>query len=209
MAWHVPYTRHTFRPVNDILPGNEHADHPVEFDIVPAWGGDLARIKSIVFASTGLIQERVWSPDVQEAVIKAFDTGGPAFIDTVTAVRGLTIPSIMAVRAGLILDPPTKVLENGQTVPDHDAPHAILNGLAFSRICGALPAMALHVASEIAKISDKAEQAMDPRFFKQPSGSSSAATGAKGRGSNATTARRTSRRRGTAASGSVPTDSPT
>lgn len=204
MALHIPYHRHTFRPVNDVLPGNATSDNPLEFDIVPAWGGDLARIKSIVFASLGLVNGDDWGPEAQEAVIAAFGSGAPAFLNTVTAIRGLSVPAIMAVRAGLIQTLPQAV-KDGESVADPEAPYQVVNGLQFSRLCGAMPGMSLHVASEIAKISTEAERAMDPRFFKRPSGSGGPATAGKGRATNARTARPTSRRRATAASDSMPT----
>lgn len=195
MAYHVPYARETFRPVNDMLPGNETADNPVEFDIVPAWGADLARIKSIVFASAGLVNEFDWSPETQRAVIAAFESGAPAFQNTITAIRGLSIPAIMAVRAGLLPELPLKA-DGTNMVPDPEAPYQVTTGIAFMRIVGALPAMGLHVASKIAKLSDQAEQ--DPRFFGQPSGSGGPGKGSPAAGSTAGTALPTSRRRGTA-----------
>lgn len=202
MGMHVPYSRTTYRPGDDILPGNKTSDNPLEFDIVPAWGGDLARIKSLIYATMGLVQGKEWGPQVQEAVIAAFDTGAPVFENTVTAIRGLSVPSIMALRAGLIPALP-KTVQDGGMKSDPEAPYEVMNGRAFSKLCGALAGTALHVAMEIGKLSDKAEQAMDPRFFKQPSGSSGTAKAGRGKGSTVATARPTSRRRGTAASDST------
>jgi len=184
MAYAIPYHRHTFRPVNDQLAGNATADNPVEFDICPAWGADWARIKSIIYASLGLAQDGVWSPEVQHAVIAAFDSGAQAFVNTVEAIRGL-----MAVRAGILPDIP-----KGQSA---DTQVPVTTGVQFSRICGAVPVIALQVASEIAKLSQEAE-AVDPRFFAQPSGSGGRGTKKKRR-STASSARSTSRRQGTAA----------
>jgi len=193
MAFDIPYHRHPgFRPINDLVPGNDNADNPVEFDLAPAWGADLARIKSIVLASLGLTQTSDWSPEIQAAVIAAFDSGAKAFVNTVEAIRGLTIPAVMAVRAGLLVEVP-KV--PGTLTPDPGAKVPVTTGLAFSLICGAVPAMALHVATKIAEISQKTE--VDPRFFVQPSGSGGTVT----RDTPATTAGSapaTSRRRGTA-----------
>jgi len=198
MAYHVPYETDTVFPPNDLVAGNETSDSRVEFDIVPAWGSDLARIKSIVYAASGLAQWRDWTPQMQESVIAAFDSGAPAFQNTVTTIRNLSIPSIMAKRAGLILEVPSKVDEtSGQIVPDPKAPYQVLTGLAFSMVVGALPAMGLFVASKIVDLSNKAEA--DPRLFGQPSGSGGPATASRKKGSTAGTARPTSRRRGTAA----------
>jgi hypothetical protein len=195
MAYHVPYARDTFKPTNDMIEGNETADNPVEFDIVPAWGGDLQRIKAIVYSAIGLVQSTDWTPEVQRAIAQSCDFGAAAFINTVTAIRGLTIPAVMALRAGLIPELPTKQ-DGTNIVPDPEAPYHVTTGIAFSRIAGALPAMALHVASRIGSISDKAE--MDPRFFTQPSGFGGTGTQDPAKDTTARTARRTSRRRGTA-----------
>jgi hypothetical protein len=52
--YHIPYHGHPgFRPLNELVPGNNVADDPVEFDLAPAWGPDLARIRSIITASPG------------------------------------------------------------------------------------------------------------------------------------------------------------
>ncbi len=194
MAFHVQYSGETFRPVNDQIPDNETSDNPVEFDIVPAWGPDLARVKSIVYAAAGLVQDKDWTPETQRAVIAAFETGAPAFLNTVTAIRGLTVPAAMALRAGVIDTLPIKA-ETGQ--PDRTAAVAIQNGRSFMRIVGALPAMGLHVAARIAALSNQAEQ--DPRLFKQPSGSGTPETASQAAGTTVAAARRRSRRRGTAA----------
>lgn len=207
MAYHVPYETDTVFPPNDLLAGNETSDSRVEFDIVPAWGSDLARIKSVVYAASGLAQWRDWTQQMQESVIAAFDSGAPAFQNTVIAIRNLSVPSSMAKRAGLIVDVPTKVDQaSGQIVPDPKAPYQVLTGLAFSMLVGALPAMGLFVASKIADLSNRAE--VDPRLFEQPSGSGGPATASRKRGSNAGTARPTSRRRGTVAKHSAATGGP-
>jgi hypothetical protein len=196
MAYDIPYHRHPgFRPPNDLLPGNDSSENPVEFDLAPAWGGDLARIRSIMSASIGLVNENDWSPATQAAVIAAFETGAPAYVNTVEAVRGLTIPAAMAFRAGLITDLP-KV--PGTLNPDPAAKVAVTTGVAFSRICGAVPAMALAVAMKIMEISAKSEAIVaDSRFFVQPSGSGGTGT-PEAAATTAGSARPTPRRRGTA-----------
>lgn len=200
--YHVPYHRHPgFRPLNALVPGNDVADNPLEFDLAPAWGPDLARIRSIITASLGLSQEADWSDQVQQVVISSFEHGAPAFINTIEAIRGLTIPAGMARRAGLITDANMPVKPGTKQV-DADAPVAVTTGYQFSRICGALPAIALHVATKIAEISQKAE-GIDPRFFAQPSGSGGNGMQAATAGT-AASARRTPRRRGTAANAGTP-----
>lgn len=194
----IPYHRDTFRPVNDLLPGNETSDNPVEFELVPAAGSDLARIKSVIYATLGLVQGDAWTPDVQEGVIRAFETGAAAFANTVEAVRGLTIPAALAKRVGIIQELPNHVLPGSSTpVPNPEAPIPVVSGLAFSKICGFVPAMALHVAMKVAELSGKTE-AIDPRFFGQPSGSGGPGT-AGPTNTTAGSAQRRSRRRRTAA----------
>lgn len=200
MAYQIPYHRNPgFRPVNDLIPGNATSDNPLEFDLAPAWGPDLARIRSIIHASLGLTQGAEWGDDIQRSVIASFEHGAAAFVNTVEAVRGLTVPAAMAFRAGLITEQDYPTLPGTKTL-DHQAQVAVRTGLAFSRICGAVPAMAIHVAMQIAEISAKSEAVQDPRFFGQPSGSGGTVTRQRKR-SAARAASRTSRRRETAASG--------
>jgi hypothetical protein len=195
MSYSIPYTRCPgFRPVNDLVPGNEFSDNPVEFDLAPAWGADLARVRSIITASIGLGQNGDWSPEVQKAVISSFEHGAPAFINTIEAVRGLTVPAVMAHRAGIIPSVPHKP---GTTTPDYDLQVPIVTGRQFSRVCGAVPAMALNVAIKISQLTSEAQAATDTRFFEQPSGSGGTGTRPRTAG-NATAARTTTRRRGTA-----------
>lgn len=197
MAYQLPYHRDTFKPSDELIPGNANAADPVEFDLLPAEGPDLARIKSVLVGTAGLVRDDDWSPAVQNAVIGAFETGAKAFDSTVAAVRGLTVPAAMAKRVGIIQEIPTHVPTGGsQPVPNHEAPIPISSGVAFGRICGFMPVLALVVASEIVKLSNKTD--VDPRFFVQPSGSGIPATGKIQRGS-AKRARRTPEGSGTAA----------
>jgi hypothetical protein len=191
MAYHLPFKGDTFRPLNDVIPGNETDPNPVEFDIVPAEGPDLARLKSIIFADLGLIQDGNWDPSTQESVIRAFETGAPVFIRTVEAIRGLTIPKRLARKVGIV--PP---LADGQVDPDPQEPVPVLNGLAFTKVCGYMAALALHVAFKITSLSASLE--IDPRFFGQPSGSPGPAKPRRTRGS-AKRARNTSAGKGTVA----------
>jgi len=171
MALHLSYATGTYRPPDDVIPGNAAAKDPVEFDLAPAEGADIARIRSILVAVGGTVSSQVqWGPAVQEAVVAAFSHGAPAFIDTVTAVRGLTVPAVMARRAGLIRDLPTRVQAGaGVAMPDPDAPVPIRTGLEFSRVCGFVSGLAMHVANEIVQLTNKS--GIDARFFARPSGS--------------------------------------
>lgn len=179
MSYQIPYSEDTFRPEADLIPGNDQADNPVEFDLAPAGGSDLARLKSVLYAAAGLANDGTWSPDMQAAVIAAFETGSPVFDRCVLGIRGFNVPSALAVRVGLLPKVPVKADANGKVAPDPSAPFPIVNGLAFAKIAGFQTALALAVAFEIMKISKQVE-ALDPRFFVQPSGSLSAGTpGAK------------------------------
>jgi hypothetical protein len=81
-------------------------------------------------------------------------------------------------------------------VDNYEAPVPVVSGLAFSKICGYVPAMALHVAMRLIDLSAKTE-AVDPRFFGQPSGSGGPGTAAVTT-STAGNVQRRSRRRETA-----------
>jgi|WetSurMetagenome_2_1015567.scaffolds.fasta_scaffold391643_2 hypothetical protein len=190
--FNVPYSTDTIRIPNVLAPGNETSDSALEFDIAPAWGADLARLKSIVIALTGTADDRDlnsgnWSPEIQKAVIQAFETGAPAFINTVTAIRNLAVPGRMALRAGLVT----------AIDPKNDQPVAVKTGEAFSRICGhsELTGIALFLALKIVTLSG--QQNIDPRFFVQPSGSISPGMPEQ-KTSSVNGARKRSRRPGTA-----------
>lgn len=163
MALHIPYQRTTFRPE---LPGSG-PERPVEFDLVPAEGPDLARLKSVLFGSVGLTDGADWSPATQEAVTAALDKGRDAFASTVEAIRHLTVPAALAKRVGLIEELPETV-QDGETVPNPDAPIPVRNGREFARICGFVPILAFVVAMEVIALSNKAD--IDLRFFGSRSG---------------------------------------
>lgn len=171
MAYQVHYARDTYKPDDIMVPGNSTASNPVEFDLCPAEGPDLARIKSVLVATSGLVQTENWGPDMQAAVIAAFENGAPAFINTIEQVRGMTIPAAMAKRVGIISEIPTHVKPGtSTTVPNFEAPIPVTTGLHFSRICGFvnMTALTMQVAKEIAVLSNRTE--IDPRLFVQPSG---------------------------------------
>ncbi len=184
----VPYSTDTLKAPDEIIPGNSVADAPVEYDIAPAWGADLARLKSIVIASTGLTSDDTWTPQLQESVIKAFETGARAFVNTVPAIRNLYVPARMALRAGVI----------GRLSPgmNLDSQVPVINGTQFSAIAGAVAGQAFWLAMKIISLSN--QQEVDPRFFEQPSGSGGPGTSAATT-TTAGSARNGSRRRGTAA----------
>jgi hypothetical protein len=197
MSYQIPYDSDVYRPESDLIPGNEQADNPVEFDIVPAGGPDLARLKSVLYAAAGLSNERVWSPEMQAAVIAAFESGPGVFERTITGIRGFNVPAALAVRVGLIDKIPVRADGAGTVKPDPKAPVAINTGAEFSRIVGFQTALALALAFAIMKISRQVEQ-IDPRLFVQPSGSPSAETPGGPTG-NAPTVRKRPGRRETAA----------
>lgn len=201
MAMHVPFETNTYTVPDELLPGNSLDPNPVEFDLEPAWGPDLARLKSVAYGTLGITQTQQWTPEVQEAVIGAFQVGAPGFANTVKGVRGLTVDARMALRGGLIAELPTTVVD-GRTVPDLKAKFVITNGFQFSKICTGMIAMSMLVAAEIIKLSEAAEKAMDPRFFPQPSGSGGTGTPGKTPAGTAKTARRRTKKRGTVASDS-------
>lgn len=205
MAYHAIYQPDTFRP----QVGNDSTENPLEFDIVPAWGADLARVKSIVYSSMGLSQDQDWSPETQRAVGAAFEGGAVMFVNTVTAIRGLTVPAAMALRAGLIIELPFRVAPGqSEPQPDPQAPIPVTTGLQFSKLAGALVVIAFEVAMAIGKLSDRAN--LDPRFFGRPSGSGGRGPANQEATTTAGTAPRGRKNSGTAGRRSTPAaDRPT
>jgi hypothetical protein len=170
MALHLSYARDTYRPPSAVVPNNDTASTPVEFDLAPAEGPDLARLKSIIVSTGGLVGDVVWTKEVQDLVVAAFHHGAPAFVQTVTAVRGLTVPAAMAVRVGLLAELPVHVPAGASApVPNPEAPVPIPSGRAFAAICGFVPLLAMHIANEILKLTTRS--GIDLRFFEPPSGS--------------------------------------
>lgn len=168
MAFHATYETKTIRPV-----AGQDGPDAVEVDIAPAWGADIARIKSVMVSCLGLTGED-WSPEAQAAVIASFDTSAKAFESTILAIRHFTVPAAMALRAGLLAPDrvPTRIV-NGSVQPDLQAPVAVSDGKAYAKVAGAFLGISLSIAMEIATLS--AEVQVDERFFAQPSGSSGAA----------------------------------
>lgn len=186
MAFQLSYRTGTYRPNDELITGNSTSPTPVEFDLAPAEGTDLARIKSVIVSTAGISADG-WSSAVQDAVIRAFETSAAAFVNTITAVRGLTIPVAMAARVGI------PVPEGANEVP-------IVSGLGFTRIClfpEMLP-LSMMLAAEILKLTNSLT--VDPRLFVQPSGLQQPATANQGADSNATPARGTRDGSGTAGS---------
>ncbi len=167
----APYSTSKIRIPNSLVPGNEESDNPLEFDIAPAWGADLARLRSVMEASA--VVDGGWDATTQDVVIKAFQTSAGAFVNAVTAVRGLVVPFRMALRAGLVgaMDP-----KAGPDTKIH-----VTTGADFGRISSDpnMLGIALFVTFEIMKLS-RANN-MDTRFFMQPSGSGGAGTGGRTR----------------------------
>lgn len=153
MPSEIPFHESTYRPL--CLKGNKDADHPVEFDINAVGGPSRARLKSIIMATAGLAQGMDWSPATQDSVIAAFQTGGPVFSDGVSAIRNLTAPAALCLKAGLLTELPPGTTRQSQ-IP-------IVTGREFAAICGYMPILAFEVAMEISKLCGRAE--VDPAFF--------------------------------------------
>lgn len=175
MSYQIPYETATFTPDDDLIPGNAQADNPVKFELAPAGGPDLARLKSVLYAAAGLTGNGVWTPDMQAAVIGSFETGSPVFERCILAIQGFNIPAALAVRVGILNEVPVRADAEGKVRPDPKAPVPITSGVEFSKIAGFQTALALAVAFEIMKISRQVDK-LDPRLFVRPSGSPSAET---------------------------------
>ena len=193
MSHQIPYEDGTYRPDDSLIPNNTRSDNPVEFGIAPAGGSDLARLKSVLYASAGLTNEGIWSPDMQAAVIGAFETGADVFTRCVTWIRGFTVPAALAVRVGLLQKVPAVADADGKVRPDPKAPIPITTGAEFSKVAGFQTALSLGLAFEIMKISRQVNT-LDARLFVQPSGSSSPGTPDAPTGSVTTAQKRHGRR---------------
>lgn len=193
MAFKLSYRTTTFRPSDELIPDNSKSPTPVEFDLAPAEGVDLARIKSVIVSTAGISADG-WSSAVQDAVIRSFETSAAAFVNTIERVRNLTIPAAMAQRVGL-------------PVPEGVTEIPINNGLAFTRVClfpEILP-LSMQLAAEILKLTNSLT--VDPRLFAQPSGSQLPGTASQGADSNVAAAQPTPDGNGTADSPGAPTAS--
>jgi len=153
MSASIPFTTETFRPL--CIKGNDTTDAPTEFDLCAVGGPGRARLKSIIVATHGLAEGGAWTPDVQESVIKAFETGAAVFAEGVTAVRNLTAPAVLCKKRGLIADIPPGLDPTSQ-IP-------IKTGFEYSMICGFWPVLSYELALAVARISAQSE--IDPRFF--------------------------------------------
>lgn len=172
MAYQLRYATKTYRPGNDVIPDNEASSTPVEFDLAPAEGTDLARLKSIIVGMGGLVADMPWTADAQHVVTSSIQNGASAFTNTVRAVRNLTVPAGMALRAAIVAqkDIPKRVLVPGQPpAPDLEAQIPVRTGFEFARVCGFVPVLSMHLGKEILELTN--ESGIDPRFFVPPSGS--------------------------------------
>lgn len=197
MSYQIPYESATFTPDDDLIPGNAQADNPVTFDLAPAGGSDLARLKSVLYAAAGLTGNGVWSPEMQAAVISSFETGSPVFERCILGIHGFNIPAALAVRVGILNEIPVRADDEGKVRPDPKAPVPVTSGAEFAKIAGFQTALALAVAFEIMKISRQVDK-LDTRLFAQPSGSPSAET-AGGQTGTVKAVRKGPGRRGTVA----------
>ncbi len=187
MAHTIPFHQVTFRPKLAIK-GNDESPTPVEFEISAAGGPDRARVKSLMYASSRVLLSRAsqWTPEVHASVLKGFEVGGAVFERTVDAVRNLTVPASMALKAGVLAS-----LAPGRGA---ETPVPITTGQDFAKIAGYCPILAFEVLTQILRLSDEGE--IDLRFFDSlitslatPTGQSgSAATAKSGSGGNATAA---------------------
>lgn len=175
MSYTVPFHEDEYTPHS--IPGNRDAATPVRFWLSAAGGPDLARLKSILYASGGLASETDWSGTLQRDVAAAFVHGAELFENTVDKIEGLTVPASLALKAGILQADPTK------PPIDREAKIPIVTGRQFSRVCGWLTVLAFEIALQIAKLSREVDA--DTRFFgssttspKTPTPASGSAPGA-------------------------------
>ena len=169
MAYHVPFTEEEYVPHS--ITGNRDAAAPVRFWLSAPAGPDLARLKSIIFATGGLGQDAEWTEQLARDTAAAFVHGADVFVKTVDRIEGLTVPAAMAIKAGLLQDDP-------KTPIRRDTPIAIDTGAKFARVCGWLTLLAFEISLEVARLSREVDA--DPRFFGSPTTSPKTATATSG-----------------------------
>jgi len=206
MAYQIPFHRDVYVLPDQAVPQNSQSQTPVRVTLVPPSGPDLARLKSVVYANTGLMDQvdDNWTREQQLAVISAFETGVPVFINTVLLVENLSVPAGMAKQAGIIPTLPTKPDQEAanQTIPDFDASIQIRTGHEFAMVAGYLPVIAFYVAIRLLALSGKLSN-LDARLFAPPGGSGATATPDRTSGA-ARPARRTKGSRKRATAGATP-----
>jgi len=158
--YQIPFHRDNDFTPQFSIPGNATSDTPVSMELFMAAGADQARVKSLLAASAGLTTglER-WTPAMQQNVVAALHNGCDLFVATVGTIRNLTAPALLCRRVQLQV--PEKAAD--------DDPIPIDTGVKFSRVAPYLPLVALEVAFEISKLTNKSH--IDSRFFGSPSGS--------------------------------------
>lgn len=170
MSYHVPFTEETYLPHS--IAGNRDAADPVRFSLSAAGGPDLARLKSILFASGGVALENSWNDELQKAVSAAFQHGAELFVNTVDKIEGLTVPVALALKAGLLVE------REGTPRLDRSAKVQVDTGAKFARVCGWMTVLAFEIAMEISKLSKEVDA--DTRFFGSSTISPKTPTGRNG-----------------------------
>lgn len=181
MAYRIPFHRVAYRP--ETIPGNTESDTPVEVDLSPVGGVELAKAKTLVTAlgTLGLV-DAGWSGAHERTVVEGLKSAPDLFKQGIDAIRGLSVPAAMAVKVGLLPKVP-----DGLT-PDSDVP--VTTGEQFVRLVPYQTALALELVMRLVKLSTEAD--IDPRFFASPT--TSPATRANGSGSAPPAAPRRGRR---------------
>lgn len=164
MAQHIPFNSVTFRPT--VFKDNDTSPQPVEFELSQVDSAEQLRLKGMLFALASLAAAGVrdpktglvpvpWTPELEQASTAALRAGRTVFEQGVDAVRNLTVPARLAVKAGILASLPEN-LPADQAVP-------IATGEHFGKVAAFLPTLAFEVAQKIADLCD--EGYIDPRFF--------------------------------------------
>lgn len=186
MAHQVPFNEDTYRPL--AIKGNADSDRPVEFDLSQVGDTDQARVKSLITAFDELNFSKQWNADIQKRVVACLREGRQVFVNGIDAIRNLTVPYKLAVKAGL-----------AAPGDERKAPVAITNGHEFAAIAAYQQVLAIEIAMQIGKLCKEGD--IDPRFFGLPAGLSTTPTNPngsappvpKGRGKRATAVNATAR----------------
>jgi hypothetical protein len=162
MAYRVPFHQETFTAE---VPGDER----VEFDLSAVSSSSLVLLKALMAGMASLAFLRDPGGDETKRASEQLKSVGPAFVEGVDAVRGLTVPDALARRV---------LLRETDSKETDDVP--VKTGAQFARVAPYLPAIALQVGFKLIRLSGEEGAGIKPDYFGLCSGSPAKPTSQSG-----------------------------